>query len=69
MTSEIEENLLRKELTAAERQSDTIRYAAALKKLEKLATELPVSGEKGKSATRGGRGKKAATATVAAGLA
>jgi hypothetical protein len=64
---EIEENLLRKELTAAEREADTLRYAAELKKLdgEKLATELPVSGSKGTSATTGGRGKKAATAKVA----
>ncbi|HEU4475307.1 MAG TPA: ParB N-terminal domain-containing protein [Methyloceanibacter sp.] len=67
---EIEENLLRKELSAAERQAETLRLAAALKKLEgeKLATELPVSGSDAKSATRGGRGKKAATAQVAAKL-
>jgi hypothetical protein len=57
----------RKELTAAERQAEMLRYAAALKKLvrEKLATELPVLGSDAKSATRGGRGKKAATAEVA----
>ena len=42
---EIEENLLRKELTTAERDAQTLRLAAALKKLdgEKPATELPLS--------------------------
>jgi DNA-binding MarR family transcriptional regulator len=61
---EIEENLLRKELTAAERETLTIRLAGALKKLEgeKPATGLPVSGS---TATSGGRGKKAATAKLA----
>jgi len=64
---EIEENLRRKELTAADRQVQTIRLFAAYKKLdnEKPATELPVSGSSAKSATSGGRGKKAATAKLA----
>jgi ParB-like chromosome segregation protein Spo0J len=64
---EIEENLVRKELSAAEREAQTIRLAAALKKLdgEKLATKFPVSGSDTKPATSGGRGRKAATAKVA----
>jgi ParB-like nuclease domain len=61
---DVGEDSHRKDLTAAERQAEMLRYAAALKMLkgEKLATELPVS------ATRGGRGKKAATAKLAAEL-
>ena len=64
---EFEENLRRKELNAAQREAQTIRLVAALKKLdgEKPATELSVSGSNAKPATRGGRGKKAATARLA----
>jgi ParB-like nuclease domain len=64
------ENLDRQELTAAERQAQMLRRAAALKEREdeKLATKLPVSGSDAGSATRGGRGKTAATAKVAARL-
>jgi ParB-like nuclease domain len=62
---EIEENLFRKELTAAECQVQTIRWVAACKKLvgNKLETELPVSDAK--SVAGGGRGKKAWTAKAA----
>jgi ParB-like chromosome segregation protein Spo0J len=64
---EFEENSLRKDLTASELRAGTLRYAAARKRLDadKPATRLPVSGSNGKSASAGGRGKKAATAKVA----
>jgi len=64
---EADENLVRNDLTADEREAQALRLAAALKKLdgEKPATELPVSGSHAKSAAKGGRGKKAATAKLA----
>jgi ParB-like chromosome segregation protein Spo0J len=49
---EIEENLFRKELTAAERQAETIRLAAALKELEGGKPVTPISAS-GKAAETG----------------
>jgi hypothetical protein len=65
----IEENLLRKELSAAEREAQTIRLAAELKKL-KLATELGEVAETGNpvpglAPASGGRGRKGVAQTVA----
>ena len=71
---EIEENLFRKELTAAERQAETIRLAAALKKLNGWTPPVSVSdpGEAAESEkriptsrTRRGRGNKGMAQRVA----
>jgi hypothetical protein len=51
---EIEENLLRKELTATEREAQTIRLAAALKRLNGGHPVVPVS-ESGEAAESGKR--------------
>jgi hypothetical protein len=61
------EDLHRKDLTPAERRAGLLRYAAASREPdgEKLATELPVLGSDAKSASKGGRGKIAATAKLA----
>ena len=72
---EIEENLLRKELTAAEREVQMLRLAAALRKLDGEEPAAPVS-EPGEAAEtgnvipglapgRGGRGKKGMAQKVA----
>jgi hypothetical protein len=69
---EYEENLLRKDLTAAERERQTILLAAALKKLdcEKSLTPVSASGETGNLVPRlasaaGGRGNKGVAQRVA----
>jgi hypothetical protein len=57
---QIEENLSRKELTAAECQTQTIRLAAALKKLDEDSGEVAQTGNlvPGLATAGGGRGNR-----------